>query len=65
MYSSSFPKADALPGCATPRAAEALRFTGFQAQALTAVHGNDRQNVAGTGAQSPEIVPNLTKGFAA
>lgn len=59
MYRTSFPKADALPGCATPRHPQALRFAGVSTQALTAVRGNGWQNEARTGASSPEYLPNL------
>src|SRR5690606_1446983 len=52
------PKADALPGCATPRTAEALRFPADLTQAERGVRGNERRNAAGTGAESPGIVPN-------
>jgi DNA-binding NarL/FixJ family response regulator len=56
----SAPKADALPGCATPRTAETLRFRRGDAQAGRAVHGIRWRNAARTGAESPELFPNLT-----
>ena len=56
----SAPKADALPGCATPRLAQALRFPAIFAQAQRWLRGRTRQNKAGTGSKSPEIVPNLS-----
>ena len=52
------PKPDALPGCATPRLAETLRFRAIQGQALMLFRGNKWRNVARTGVCSPGIVPN-------
>ena len=60
MIRPSAPKAGALPDCATPRRADARRFTGDQTQAESDVRGNERQNMAGTGEVSPEIVPSGT-----
>lgn len=54
----SAPKADALPGCATPRPAEPRRFAGDSTQAQSDVRGNARQNTAGTGSATPGIVPD-------
>ena len=55
---NSAPKADALPGCATPRAAQVLRFCGFQAQPQMLFRGKVRRNVARTGGSAYRIVPN-------
>ena len=52
----SAPKADALPGCATPRTAAALRFARIEAQAITAARGSRRRDKAGTCARSHGIV---------
>ena len=54
----SAPKADALPGCATPRTAESLSFLGVPEASESDWLGNNRQNAAGTGAQTPELSPN-------
>ncbi len=59
----SAPKADALPGCATPRTAEALRFPAAEGQAESEVHRNALQNIAATSGASPEIVPNGSSAF--
>ena len=58
---SSAPKADALPGCATPRPGETLRFLAFRPLAESAVRGNRRRNEARTGSKSPGIVPNPSR----
>ena len=52
------PKADALPGCATPRHADALRFSRHLAQAEKASIGKEGKNESGTCIGSPEIVPS-------
>lgn len=57
MICTTAPKAGALPDCATPRRAETLRLEADQRASANAVRGNTRQNMAGTGAQSPVIVP--------
>src|SRR3546814_11100098 len=51
------PKASALPGCATPRRAEALRFRARKGQVQSYVHGICRKNMARTGETTPGIVP--------
>jgi len=51
------PKAGALPGCATPRTAEALRFLAGKGQAQSGVRGISRRNGARTGHLNPGIVP--------
>ena len=57
-YRPSAPKADALPGCATPRPAELRRFPDDSAQAETRVRGNGGKHKARTGASCPEQSPN-------
>jgi hypothetical protein len=54
----SAPKADALPGCATPRLAVSLGIASEKGKSGRVVRGNTRQNAAGTGETSPGIVPN-------
>lgn len=59
----SAPKADALPGCATPRPSAPPSFPRVFAQAESdsgAFRGGRWQNVAGTGETSPGIFPNLS-----
>lgn len=59
MIALDAPKAGALPGCATPRTAEALRFRPDKGQAETVIGGNNRHNRAGTGDGIPGIVPEV------
>lgn len=54
---SDAPKAGALPGCATPRTAEALRFRPAGGQAESDLDGNRQRNRAGTRHSTPGIVP--------
>lgn len=51
------PKADALPGCATPRLAECLGKAAVNGNPGDAVRGNERQNTAGTGNETYGISP--------
>jgi hypothetical protein len=54
----SAPKADALPGCATPRPAVSLGIATEKGKPGRAVRGNERRNAARTGVSTPGIVPN-------
>ena len=56
------PKADALPGCATPRAAVSLGNAALDGKTAGAVRGNKRQNGARTGSGSPgdSTLPRFT-----
>jgi len=51
----SAPKADALPGCATPRAAVSLGKALIERNPAGAFGGNERQNGARTGNESPGL----------
>jgi len=62
MPKHTLPKTSALPGCATPRPAEALRFRAVRGQAPKAVRGKKGRNVARTGSGCPEIVPRPESG---
>lgn len=57
--SPSAPKADALPGCATPRAAVSLGNIAIGCKPRVLVRSSERQNEAGTGSGSPEISHHL------
>ena len=50
----SAPKADALPGCATPRLDQALRFSAIFAQALRCLRGGVGSNEVGDGGRMPQ-----------
>jgi hypothetical protein len=54
----SAPKADALPGCATPRAAVSLGIAREKGNRARQFRGNERRNAARTGAETPEYFPN-------
>jgi len=54
----SAPKADALPGCATPRTAVSLGNAAVDGNPSEPVRGNERQDEARTGNGSPGIIPN-------
>jgi hypothetical protein len=58
MNTMPAPKADALPGCATPRLRDALSFHPLGSASGTLFRGNARRNTAGTGQTSPGIVPD-------
>jgi len=54
----SAPKADALPGCATPRTAVSLGNAAVNGKPMGAFHGSERQNGARTGNGTYGISPN-------
>ncbi len=58
MLRKCAPKADALPGCATPRPAKTLRFLASEPLADSPARGNLWQNAARTGGISPDYLPN-------
>ena len=58
----SGPKPDALPGCATPRLALSLGKPEIERNPSMPFRGNDGQNMAGTGDETPGIVPNSDAG---
>jgi len=58
MNSLTAPKADALPGCATPRTAISLGNAAVDGNPGDAVRGNTRQDEARTGNGSPGILHN-------
>jgi len=55
----SAPKADALPGCATPRPAVSLGKAAVDGNPAGAVCGSERQDEARTGNGSPGLSHNL------
>ena len=46
------------PDCATPRPADLRGSSAVSGSSVNPVRGNERRNVAGTGEESPEIVPD-------
>lgn len=63
MIDPSVPKTDALPGCATPRTAKALRRGADNSASGDASNGKEGNETEPAGAQSPEIVPNILIGI--